>query len=349
MTGFTHHPWLKGLLGDREAAAIWGAEQQMQHMLACEAAFTRALGDSGQISADQATQVAKMISDFKPDLDAINSATMRDGVPVPELVAQLKRAAGPDAGAVHTGATSQDVVDTALALTIKAFNTLLADRLTALATDFDALSQQFRDRTIMGRTRMQAALPIAFSDRLAIWSQPLARHALRLERLRPEIEVLSLGGAVGDRAALGDQGDAIAAAMAANLGLLNPSKAPHAMRDHIADYANLLSLITGSLGKMGQDICLMAQQGIEEVGLEGGGCSSAMPHKQNPVMAELLVSNARFNATQLAGMHHALVHEQERSGAAWMLEWMILPQMAEVTARSLSAADDLANRITRIG
>jgi 3-carboxy-cis,cis-muconate cycloisomerase len=349
MTGFTHHPWLKGLLGDSEAAAIWGPEQQMQHMLAFEAAFTRALGGAGQISADQATKVAKLIADFAPDLDAMNTATMRDGVPVPELVAQLKRAAGADAGAVHTGATSQDVVDTALALTIKAFNALLADRLTALSADFGSLSQQFRDRTIMGRTRMQAALPIAFSDRLATWSHPLARHALRLEPMRPEIEVLSLGGAVGDRAALGDQGDAIAAAMATDLGLSNPAKAPHAMRDHIADYANLLSLITGSLGKMGQDICLMAQQGIEEIGLEGAGASSAMPHKQNPVLAELLVSNARFNATQLAGMHHALIHEQERSGAAWGLEWMILPQMAQVTARSLSAAHDLTDRIMRIG
>jgi 3-carboxy-cis,cis-muconate cycloisomerase len=349
MTGFTHHPWLKGLLGDSEAAAIWGPAQQMQHMLACEAAFTRALGHTGQICMDQATKVAALITDFKPDLDAINTATMRDGVPVPELVAQLKRATGPDAGAVHTGTTSQDVVDTALALTIKAFNDLLSNRLTSLAADFDALSDQFRDRTIMGRTRMQAALPIAFSDRLTTWSQPMARHALRLSRLRPEIEVLSLGGAVGDRAALGDHGDAIASAMAADLGLHNPSKAPHAMRDHIADYANLLSLITGSLGKMGQDICLMAQQGIEEIGLEGGGGSSAMPHKQNPVLAELLLSNARFNATQLAGMHHALIHEQERSGAAWMQEWMILPQMAEVTARSLSVAHDLATRITRIG
>ena len=197
--------------------------------------------------------------------------------------------------------------------------------------------------------RMQAAMPMRFAERLATWSQPVARHALRLYRLRPEIGVLSLGGAVGDRAALADDANAIAAEMAAGLGLYNPPKAQHAMRDHIADYANLLSLVTGSLGKMGQDICLMAQQGIEEISLQGGGGSSAMPHKHNPILAELLISNARFNATQLAGMHHALIHEHERSGAAWVLEWMILPQMAAVTARSLSAAQDLCARITRIG
>jgi 3-carboxy-cis,cis-muconate cycloisomerase len=349
MIGFTHHPWLGGLLGDTDAAAIWGPKQQMQHMLAFEAAFSRALGTAGRIGTDQATRVAHLIAHFEPDLDAVNSATMRDGVPIPELVTQLKKAAGIDAAAVHSGATSQDVIDTALALTIKAFNVLLSDRLTALAASFDALADRFGDRTIMGRTRMQAALPIPFADRLSTWSQPLARHALRLERLRLEIEVLSLGGAVGDRAALADEGEAIAAEMATSLGLQNPPKAQHAMRDHIADYANLLSLITGSLGKMGQDVCLMAQQGIEEVSLEGSGGSSAMPHKQNPVLAELLVSNARFNATQLAGMHHGLIHEQERSGATWVLEWMILPQMAQATARSLSAANDLCARITRVG
>jgi 3-carboxy-cis,cis-muconate cycloisomerase len=92
----------------------------------------------------------------------------------------------------------------------------------------------------------------------------------------------------------------------------------------------------------------MAQQGIDEVTLTGGGGSSAMPHKQNPILAELLVTLARFNATQVAGMHHALVHEQERSGAAWALEWMILPQMAQATARSLSVASEICRKITSI-
>lgn len=133
------------------------------------------------------------------------------------------------------------------------------------------------------------------------------------------------------------------------VGLALPDHASHTTRDAIADYANLLSLITGSLGKMGQDITLMAQQGIDEIAFSGGGTSSAMPHKQNPVPAELLITLARFNATQLSGMHHAMLHEQERSGAAWTLEWMILPQMAQATCRSLAVAANLCGRITRIG
>ena len=102
------------------------------------------------------------------------------------------------------------------------------------------------------------------------------------------------------------------------------------------EFAGWLSLVTGSLGKIGQDIALLAQMGA--IVLAGGGKSSAMPHKSNPVPAEALVALARFNATQLSGIHHAVVHEQERSGAAWTLEWMILPQMIVATAASLSRA-----------
>jgi 3-carboxy-cis,cis-muconate cycloisomerase len=121
------------------------------------------------------------------------------------------------------------------------------------------------------------------------------------------------------------------------------------MRENLADYANWLSLVTGSLGKMGQDIALMAQQGIDEIALSGGGGSSAMPHKQNPVLAETLVTQARFNATQLPAMHHALVHEQERSGSAWPLELMVLPAMVTTTGTALTHAHNLISQITRVG
>jgi 3-carboxy-cis,cis-muconate cycloisomerase len=161
--------------------------------------------------------------------------------------------------------------------------------------------------------------------------------------------VLQLGGPVGTRAELAPHGAEIAAAMAAELGLGNPARAWHTTRDTLAEYAGLLSLVTGTLGKMGQDVCLMAQQGIDEITVTGGGTSSAMPHKHNPVLAELLVTLARYNAGQLAGMHHALVHEQERSGAAWALEWMILPPMTEAALRALGAADALCALVTRIG
>ncbi|TIT48326.1 MAG: 3-carboxy-cis,cis-muconate cycloisomerase, partial [Mesorhizobium sp.] len=122
----------------------------------------------------------------------------------------------------------------------------------------------------------------------------------------------------------------------------------HSQRDRIAELANWLSLVTGGLGKFGQDIALMAQAG-DELQLAGGGSSSAMAHKRNPIDAEMLVTLARYNAAQLSGMHHALVHEQERSGAAWTLEWLILPQMLMAAGASTCVADRLLSNITAIG
>ena len=139
------------------------------------------------------------------------------------------------------------------------------------------------------------------------------------------------------------------AALAPPLGLAVPDKSWHAMRDGFGELGSWLSLVPGSLGKMGMDISLMTQQGVEEMRLRGRAASSAMPHKKNPILAELLVTLSRYNAVQLGGMHQALIHEQERFGAAWALERMILPAMLHYTARGLSAAQELLAQVEIIG
>jgi len=349
MTSVFDHPWLGGLFSDAQVSAIWSPERQISHLLTFEAAYSRALGVAGKVPNHMAEQAALMIETFEPNLTDLKAGTLQDGLPIPYLVAQIRIAAGKNEIAVHHGATSQDVIDTALALTLRELTVQLDQRLVDLSMALADLTKRFGDRSIMGRTRMQAALPITVSDRIATWMLPLDDHRIRLAQLRPRVERLQLGGPVGNRASMDDLGQAIADDMAARLGLGNPPRAWHAMRDNVVEYAGLLSLVTGTLGKMGQDVCLMAQQGIDEITIKGGGRSSAMPHKQNPILAELLVTLAKFNATQISGMHQALIHEQERSGAAWALEWMLLPQMAASTARSLTAANELCVVITNMG
>jgi 3-carboxy-cis,cis-muconate cycloisomerase len=129
------------------------------------------------------------------------------------------------------------------------------------------------------------------------------------------------------------------------LGLAVPAGSWHTARDNLAEFASWLSLLTGALGKIGQDIALLAQNEVGDVTVAGGGKSSAMPHKSNPVLAEILVALARYNATQLAALHQTLVHEQERSGAAWTLEWMVLPPMVVAAAAALSHAATLLNAL----
>ena len=348
MTFQTDHPWLAPLFGDPDTAELWSADAQLRHFRAFEMALARALGAHGLVSAEIGQQAAASIADAPVDLDLLARATATDGIPIPDFVAQLRAAAPESAAAIHTGATSQDVMDTALSLTLVATTDLLSHRLSALSGGLEALSLAQGTRQLMARTRMQAALPMTVADRIKSWLSPVDGAVVALADIRPKVARLQLGGAIGTRHAFNGKGDNVARHMAAALDLTE-SGVWHSDRSQIAHYASLLSQITGTLGKMGQDIALMAQQGIDEITLSGGGGSSAMPHKSNPVLAELLVTLARFNATQISAMHHSLIHEQERSGAAWMLEWMVLPQMATATAKAIAISIELCGKIKCIG
>jgi 3-carboxy-cis,cis-muconate cycloisomerase len=264
-------------------------------------------------------------------------------VPVPELVRQL-RAQAPEAvrAAIHTGLTSQDVIDTALVLALRDLFDLFEARLAATADALGALGERLGGLRMTGVTRSQPALPVTFAARLAGWLAPFPDHFDRLEALRPLVLRLQFGGPVGDRPR-----DAVAVAMAAELGLAAPERAWHADRTALAEATGWMALIAGHLGKIGQDIATMALMG--DIRVEGGGGSSAMPHKENPVQAELLIALARDAAHQQGAMLAALPHGMERDGAAWMAEWLALPRIAGACGRALAVAPGLLAALTPPG
>ncbi|WPZ23913.1 3-carboxy-cis,cis-muconate cycloisomerase (plasmid) [Sulfitobacter faviae] len=349
MSDVFNHPWLCGLFGDPEVQALWSPTEQIAHYTAFEVALSHALEDVGRVPQGHGAAAAATLEASIIDPASLAGDVARDGIPIPALVRRWRAADPAHKDAIHAGATSQDVMDTALALTLQAVSDLLTRRLRNLDASLWDLDARFGDRLLMGRTRMQAALWIQIADRLRSWRVPLAAHADRLDAARAGVERLQLGGAVGTRHSFGDQGQAIANTMAARLRLSAPDHAWHNERGGIVHYAACLAGLSGALGKMGQDIVLMAQQGLDDIRIAGGGGSSAMPHKSNPVLAELLVTLARLNAGSLSGMHHALIHEQERSGAAWMLEWALLPQMTLATGRAITAAHALCDGIEDMG
>lgn len=340
----------RGLLGGRsEVRELFIAQADVSAALRFEAALAIAEGAEGVIPAGHTEAIVESLKGFAADFASLESAASRDGVYVPELVRQLRaHVGGRAAQSLHYGATSQDVIDTSLILRLQQVLPSLKGDIDRMFGQVLRLQDGFGGRKLMGVTRMQDALPITVSDRIKAWRLPLARHLARLEELGPRLLVVQFGGAVGTLDKLGGKGEAVVQRLAAELGLGVPDRQWHAQRDAIAEFASWLSLVTGSLGKMGQDIALMALRG-GEIELTGGGGSSAMPHKQNPVYAETLVTLARFNAVQLAGMHQALLHEQERSGTAWTLEWMILPQMVMTTSAALVRAGDLLSNVISLG
>lgn len=348
VSGAQGHPWLGGLLGDAQVAGLVGPEAELAAMLAFETALAEAEAAEGVIPAEAATAIAGTLAGFRPDLDALAAGVARDGVVIPDLVRQMRAAVGAEHGShVHFGATSQDVIDTALTLRLKAALPVLGARLDTVAATLGDLEARFGDRPLMGRTRMQAAIPITAGDRIASWREPLLRQRARLDGVAEEVLVVQFGGAAGTLEKLGDRGRAVRAGLAQRLGLGNVPQW-HSQRDRIALLGGWLATTTGVLGKFGQDVALMAQAG-DEIALASGGTSSAMPHKANPVGAETLVALARFNAAQLGGLQQGLVHEQERSGAAWTLEWLLLPPMLIASAAALRTAGDLAAGIRSIG
>lgn len=321
---------------DSEIDLLFEPAAEIAAILRFESALAQSQAAHGLVAAQAAVAIEKICITFSPDMAALKGGIARDGMIVPELVKQL-RAALPDEhrDALHFRSTSQDAIDTCLTLQLRQAIGILEHRLEQSLNSLDDLNKRFSETPQMGRTRMQRALPLKAGDRIAAWKAPLKRHQDRLAALKPNLLVVQCGGPIGVDPA------PWLANLAKHLQLGVPPRSWHTARDELANFASWLSIVSGSLGKIGADIAMMAQNEIAEASIVGGGRSSAMHHKSNPVKAEILVAIGRYNAALLGGFHQSLIHEQERSGSAWALEWMILPDMASNTAASLRLLNHL--------
>ncbi|NDJ36835.1 MAG: 3-carboxy-cis,cis-muconate cycloisomerase, partial [Chloroflexi bacterium] len=201
---------------------------------------------------------------------------------------------------------------------------------------------------MVARTHSQQALPTTFGLKTAGWLAPLLRHHDRLAELRARVLVVQFGGAAGTLAALGDRGLEVQAALATELGLGTPLMPWHTQRDSFTEAAGWLSLLTGSLGKMAQDVILLGQSEIGEVRESADttrGASSTMPQKRNPVVSEIILACARTNASLVGTMHGAMAHEHERGTHGWQVEWLVLPQMFALAAAALTHGLDLSRQL----
>ena len=321
------------LLSDAVVAAELDDIAQLRAMLDVEAALAKAEGDCGIIPEDAARQIAKVAAKLTIDPADLTAATARDGIPVPALVAALRDAVGGDAANfVHWGATTQDVMDSGLVLRLRRVLDLLDRRLVQLCETLAEKALAERDTVMTARTRGQQATPTTLGLKIVGWLAPLQRHRARLAELRPRLEVLSFGGASGTLAALcgeTESADALAveAAFARHLQLTVAPLPWHNQRDGLIELAGWLALVTGSLGKIAGDVVLLAQHEVGELREGGGGGSSTMPQKSNPVHSEATLALARFNAGLAGQMQLTALHNHDRDGTAWQQEWLVLPQM----------------------
>jgi 3-carboxy-cis,cis-muconate cycloisomerase len=321
----------------------------LQNMLDFEAALARAEAATGVIPANAPGPIANACRAESFDLAALAEAAMRSGnLAIPLVKALTASVAKVDADAaryVHWGATSQDAIDTAMMLTLRAaIEALLGDIDRAIA-GFATLARTHRNTAVVARTWLQHALPMPFGLKLAEYAAALHRSRKRLQRLKRETLALQFGGAAGTLAALGDKGWPVAERLAQELKLPLPDAPWHTHRDRIAEAASVFAIVAGSCGKIARDVSLMMQTDVAEAfepAGEGRGGSSTMPHKRNPVAAATALAAATMAPNLAATIFAAQVQDHERSAGPWHAEWPTLPTLLLVTSGGLAAIVDIA-------
>ena len=338
------------LWGTAEMRALFSDTTQLQLMLDVESALARAEARLGLVPQQVVEAITKAARVENLRIERIAEGTRETGVPVPALVSELGRAAGEEAARyIHLGATTQDILDTALALRMRRGLGYLRRDLVALARTLARRASEYRDTPMAGRTHLQQAVPITFGFKCAVWASPLASHLERLDQAARRAQVVQFGGAAGTLGALGANGVAVAEALAHELCLGVPDLPWHVARDTVAEIVALLALVCGSLSKFALDVSLLMQTEVAEVfelHAPGRGGSSTMPQKRNPVSAEYIIAAARGVHALVPLMLTAMAQDHERATGPWQSEALALPQCFVLCAGAMAHALAIASGMT---
>ena len=348
----------------------------LQAMLDAEAALARALERAGMAPAGSGEAVTVTAQAANFDVNALGELAALTGNPVPGLARELARRVPQTAvSAVHRGATSQDIIDTAAMLLAKrAIEVILADL--AQAADAAAgLAGEHRSTIMIGRTLLQQAVPVTFGLVAAGWLTSVDEAREGLAAVSARRLATQFGGAAGTLASLGDHGGRVAALFAGELGLTLPVLPWHTDRLRIIDLGSVLARTAAALGKIARDVTLLAQSEVGEVtegaaghGPRGAqspggrpgpqlpaagqasaprrGGSSAMPNKHNPVASIAILGCTKQVPGLLATLVAAGEQEHQRAAGAWHAEWEPLTALLRLTGSASSWAAELLSGLT---
>ncbi|MEV5552904.1 lyase family protein [Nonomuraea wenchangensis] len=365
-----------GLLSPmRGAAGETGDVAVLRALLDAEVALTRAQAALGRAPREAAEAVAGAARVAAFDLPGLVARARSGGNPVIPLVEDLRAAAGPYGAHVHRGATSQDIMDTALMLVAhRTLGTVLAD-LGRVAGDLAGLAAAHRDTVMAARTLTQQAVPTTFGLKAAGWRRLVLDARDRLRAARDSLPA-QLGGAAGTLAAFHpdaseaafhpdaskaafhpdaseaafrpeppapgeDPGLRLAARFSAELGLAEPALPWHVLRTPVADLGGALAFASGALGKLAADVLVLSRTEVGELSEGVGGGSSSMPHKHNPVRATMIAAAARQVPALAAVLYASLAAEDERPSGAWHAEWQPLRECLRLVAGAARDAAEL--------
>lgn len=335
----TDHPAFRS-----SAADILSWDGHVTRMLAVESAIASAQAGLGIIPRAAGDAIAAACAG-RIDREALAASAARAATPVIPLVGMLRDAVGDEHAAfVHFGATSQDVIDTALVLQVRDAARMLLGVLRGIGERSATLAQEHRDTIMVGRTLLQHAVPITFGLKAAHWLAMVGRHVERLSGVVDGLPV-QMGGAAGTLAAFGERGVELLEQLADELRLAAPVVPWHTDRDVLHGAVVVVGTAAGSLGKIALDVSLLMQTEVGELVDPGAGGSSTMPQKRNPVDPAFAAAAARLAVGAVGDLLPAAVQEHERAAGTWQLEWVAVPRVLDHTVAAAERVREVLDRI----
>jgi 3-carboxy-cis,cis-muconate cycloisomerase len=336
---------LVDVFGDEEILELFSEEALVEAWLQVERALALAQSELGILPADAAAAIAAEAIVDKVDLGRLREETRNVGYPILPLLEQIKAASSPDvARYLHWGATTQDVMDTGLALTLARVLDRVEMLERALGDAIASKAEQHRTTVMAGRTHGQHAVPITFGGKLAVWLAELERHVERLRSARARAAVVQLFGAAGTGAALGPEIHELRRRLAARLSLEVVDVPWHTARDGLAEVGFVLAAVAATCGKIAREVIELSRPEIGELREAEGhhrGASSTMPQKVNPIGSETVVGLSVLAAQQIPALLAAMQAGHERATGEWQIEWDAIPGIAAAAAGALAGAADV--------
>jgi len=332
-----------------ELTQIFDEKARYQRWLDFEAALAKVQGEIGVIPQEAAEEIGRKAKLELLDLESVHEAYLHSRNSLMPLLSGLRRVCSKGYGEyVHYGATTQDVIDTAEILELKATVTILYRDLRVLEKICLKLAGKHQTTPMAARTHGQQALPTTFGLKAVIWLGEIRRHIERLKHIFPRIGVGQLSGAVGTMAALGPQAMEIAKGTLNLLGLEYSRVAWHNSRDNIGELASIFSLLVTTLAKIANEIFQLQKTEIGELmepGPAGAVASSTMPHKKNPVICQRVVALSRHVRSLTGTIMESMAHEHERDGRCLWSEWLAIPQLCIYTGTALQYMLDVTSAL----
>lgn len=321
---------------------------ELRALLIVEGALANAQGTLGLIPSQSAERIHKASLEVQFDPFQLRDGATQNGVCVPSLITLFRESLPDpeDRDFVHFGATSQDIIDTALMLRMKQVLLKQEECLKSLLSHLGDMAQRHATLACVARTYAQNAAPTSFGAIVAQWGMPLVRLLEELKEVRENVLFVSLSGAVGTSAALGEQSDELRQEFAKSLGLNVPPAGWHTERAPLSALISWQMSLCAALGKIATDVMDFAHSGRALVSLGKSGASSTLPQKKNPVQPNAILATIRYAQSVQGCLLQSQIHGDARDGVSWFTEWIALPQMILASSSALINARDMIEGLT---